>query len=192
MTKASFMELLKHNPVIASVKSPEGVVEVKKHLCDIVFVLFGDILSIAGIVAELKAHNKTVFVDTDLIEGLSSKSIAVDFIAKKTEADGILSAKAPMITAAKAQGLLTVHRLFVIDSFSFHGVVKQVKASRPDCVQILPGCAPKIIEWSAEYITVPIIAGGLICERSMIVDALKAGAVSTTTSGAELWSLKDF
>ena len=47
----------------------------------VVFVLYGDVSTIAGIVEHIKEAGKTVVVHMDLIAGLSSRVEAVDFIS---------------------------------------------------------------------------------------------------------------
>ncbi|MGU0016425.1 glycerol-3-phosphate responsive antiterminator [Escherichia coli] len=51
-----------------------------------------------------------------------------------TEADGIISTKASMLKAARAEGFFCIHRLFIVDSISFHNIDKQVAQSNPDCI----------------------------------------------------------
>ena len=85
-----FYEIVEENPVIAAVKDEEGVEtcctmeEVK-----VIFVLYGDICSIPGIVKRIKEAGKTALVHIDLITGLSAKEAAVDYIKNSTSADGI-------------------------------------------------------------------------------------------------------
>lgn len=52
-------------------------------------------LPIPSIVEKVKGSGKLAFVHMDLIQGLSSKEAAVDYISKFTKADGIISTKAP-------------------------------------------------------------------------------------------------
>lgn len=180
---------LKSTPVIASIKDEAGLKRLLACECKIVFVLFGTILNIGDMVKQLKDRGKIVFVDVDLIDGFASKDIVTDYLRKHTQADGVLSSKANMIKAAKAQGFYTVHRLFIIDSFSFHNIDKQLKVSQPDCVQILPGAMPKVIKWIAEIVRTPIIVGGLVCEEDDVITALEAGAASTSSTNPELWTM---
>ena len=49
----------------------------------------------------------------DLIDGLSSKEVAVTFLRENTLADGIISTKPPIVKAAKEQGLLAIQRFFL-------------------------------------------------------------------------------
>ena len=78
-----FYEAVEQNPIIAAAKNEEDL-EVCCSLEDIriVFILFGDICSIMEIVERVKASGKSAMVHIDLINGLSSKEIAVEFVKK--------------------------------------------------------------------------------------------------------------
>ncbi len=78
-------EALEENPIIAAVKNMDDL-EVCCSIADIrvVFILFGDICSISSIVKRLKDAGKIAIVHIDLIVGLSSKEITVDFIKTTT------------------------------------------------------------------------------------------------------------
>ena len=47
--KKEFLEALRDSPVIAAVKNPEGLQNCLTSDCSIAFVLYGDMLNIAGI-----------------------------------------------------------------------------------------------------------------------------------------------
>ena len=61
-------------------------------------------------------------VHVDLISGLSSKEIVVDFIRKNTEADGIISTKAALIKRGKELKMFTVLRYFLLDSMAYENI----------------------------------------------------------------------
>jgi glycerol-3-phosphate responsive antiterminator len=128
-------------------------------------------------------------VHMDLVNGLSSREISVDFICHETAADGIISTKQPQIRRAKELGMYTVHRFFVIDSAAYDNVEKHVKSVCPDCVELMPGVMPKVIRRMKQHISVPIIAGGLISDKEDIMAALDAGATSISTTRSALWFL---
>lgn len=182
-------EILRENPVIASVKDEAGVRSALRSECKIVFLLYGSVLNISSIVQVLKKHGKMVFVDVDLLDGFASKEIVVTYLKLHTTADGVLSSKAFMVKAAKEQGLLAIHRLFLIDSMSYQNARKQIKISKADCVEILPGCMPRVISWLLEDVTIPLIAGGLVCDKDDVVAALKAGATAVASSNEGVWSM---
>ena len=94
-------DAMDNSPIIAAIKDMAGL---KKCLtCDsqVIFILFGDICNIADIVDKVKAAGKTAMVHIDLINGLSGKEIAVDFIRKYTHADGIITTKPVLIKRAR-------------------------------------------------------------------------------------------
>jgi glycerol uptake operon antiterminator len=181
--------ILQDNPIIAGIKNDEGLNSVLDSDCKIVFILYGDLLNIGSIVQKVKERGKMAFVNVDLLDGFSNKEIVVKYLKLNTKADGILSSKAPMVKAAKSYGLFSVHRFFLIDSFSFHSLDKQIEISQPDCIEIMPGCMPKVISWVLEKINIPVIAGGLVCEKDDVVAALKAGAIAISSTNTEVWSM---
>ena len=185
-----FLAIIKENPSIPGIKDDDDFRQVLQLPSKVVFVLYGNVLTIPSMIAKLKAAGKFVLVNVDLIEGFSSKDIVVKYFKEHTQVDGILSSKAAMIKAAKALGLFTIHRFFVIDSFSYHNLSKQVELSKPDCVEIMPGCMPKVISWVLKDIRVPLIAGGLVCDRESAEEALKAGAKAISSTNKVVWGLR--
>ena len=139
------MEQFEDCPVIAAVKDEEGLRACLDSEIRIVFVLYGDICSISGIVGRLKDAGKTVIVHLDLISGLSGKEIAVSFIHSTTAADGIISTKPALIRQAKELGMFTVMRFFAIDSMAFENIRRQSESVHPDFIEVLPGLMPKVI-----------------------------------------------
>lgn len=186
---AAVDELLLDCPVIASVKDEAGVQAACEAAPPIVFVLFGSILTVPDLVERLRAAGKTVLVNVDLIDGLVSRDIAVDFLAERTRVHGVLSSKAAVLKTAKARGLLAVHRFFLVDSLSYHNLGKQLAISRPDYVEILPGCVPRVISWLRAETEVPIIAGGLVCDKEDVLAALGAGATAIASSNTDVWAM---
>ena len=181
------MEQFEDCPVIAAVKDEEGLKACINSEIGIVFVLFGDICSISGIVKRLKDAGKTVIVHLDLISGLSGKEIAVTFIRNTTDADGIISTKPALIRQAKECNLFTVMRFFAIDSMAFDNIRRQSESVHPDIIEVLPGLMPKVIRRICTESRIPVIAGGLITDREDIMAALNAGAISISTTNRQVW-----
>jgi glycerol uptake operon antiterminator len=181
-----FLKLLKQTPVILAIKSMEGLENCLRENCAIIFILFGDILSIPGIVAKIKDAGKAAIVHLDLIDGLSAHDAAVNFLAGNTRTDGIISTRANVLKTARARGLLAIQRFFVLDSMSLINIEKHLPLHHADAIEILPGLMPKIIRRIAGIIEKPIIAGGLISDRKDVHLALEAGAVSVSTSNSAL------
>jgi len=181
------MEKLEYNPVVAAVKSWEGLKKSLDSECGIVFCLFGSIVEIPKIVDELKINNKLTFIHLDLVDGLSPKEAAVDYVRAYTKADGIISTKANLVRYASALGLLTVQRFFILDSIAMRNTLRQLPEIAADAIEILPGIMPKIFREVAKLTKKPIIAGGLISDKEDILSALEAGATAISSTSEELW-----
>ncbi|MGZ0711720.1 glycerol-3-phosphate responsive antiterminator (plasmid) [Coraliomargarita sp. W4R53] len=182
-------DILLLHPVIASIKDEAGLQAVLRVHCPVVFVLFGSMLTIADIVRTLKDAGRTVFVDVDLVDGFSNKPVVIDFLKQYSQADGVLSSKALMVKYAKSVGFLSIHRLFLVDSFSYENVPKQVSLSGADALEILPGCMPRVLSWVKDDTDLPLIAGGLVCDKQDVVAALGAGAMAIASSNRDVWQM---
>ncbi|WP_320046108.1 glycerol-3-phosphate responsive antiterminator [uncultured Ilyobacter sp.] len=180
--------LFSDNIVIPSIKDANGLEKALRTEHKVVFVLYGDLLNIGEIIKKLKDKGKIVFVNLDLLVGFSSKEIIIPYLKKYTELDGILSSKASLVKESKKHGLISIHRFFLIDSFSYQNMYKQLKISKPDILEILPGW-DKVVSWTKKKVDIPIISGGLVCKDDMVRQSIKAGAVAVSTTNIKLWNL---
>lgn len=187
MKQQDILEQFEDCPVVAAIKDEQGLNRCLSSDIRIVFVLYGDICSIGDIVGRLKKDGKTVLVHIDLIGGLSSREVAVDFLKNTTETDGVISTKPAIIKQAKELGLFAVMRFFVIDSIAFESIRRQTESVHPDMIEVLPGVMPKIISRICIHSRTPVIAGGLIADKEDIMAALSAGAVSISTTNQKVW-----
>lgn len=185
--KDSFIKAMEKNPVIAAVKKTEKIAEAAESDCSVVFILCGDIFNLKEMVETAKEKGKLVFIHVDLIDGFSKDSTALKYIAEKISPDGIISTKNSQLKAAKQLGLLTVQRLFIIDSMSIETTVRASASIEPDAVEIMPGIMPKITKRLSAQINMPVIVGGLISEKSDIENAINSGAKGVSTSDNNLW-----
>ena len=185
--KKDYREALEDSPVIAAVKDEAGLMRCLSCESRIVFILYGDICNIASIVDRIKKAGKLAMVHIDLISGLASKEIAVDFIRQYTKADGIISTRPALIRRAKELGLMGILRLFVIDSMAYENLEKQAKQAKPDVIEVLPALMPKVVSRICRISQIPVIAGGLVSEKEDIMSLLAAGVVSVSTTDQDLW-----
>ncbi len=182
-------DILVDAPIIAAIKDEKGLDECLKSDCQVVFILYGNVCNIGSIVSRVKEKNKIAIVHMDLISGLSSKEIAVNFIKQTTEADGIISTKPLIVRRAKELDLLAIQRFFIIDSIALENAKKQIEMYKPDCVEIMPGIMPKILQIMREFVSIPIITGGLLTDKKDVITALSSGADAISTTKTELWRL---
>lgn len=187
LTLDYFMESTEMCPIIAAVKNDVWLQASKKTECPLIYILYGDICSIADIVQQVKDAGKIAIVHIDLIVGFSTKEICVDFIKKYTKADGIISTKPFLIKRANELGLFTIQRFFMIDGITYANVVKHVKDNNPDVVELLPAGLTKIIRYLKEEIDRPIVASGLVQDKEDVIGALSAGAIAISTTNREIW-----
>lgn len=187
--KKEFREALEDSPIIAAIKDDDGLEKCKTSDSHVIFILYGDICNISDIVAKVKEAGKIAMVHLDLITGLSSKEVAVDFIQKYTKADGIITTKPALIKRAKELSLYTILRLFVIDSMAYENIERQLKNAKPDLIEILPALMPKVVSRICKLSSTPVIAGGLVSEKEDIMELLNAGVISVSSTNPNIWFL---
>lgn len=187
-TRKDLLEIIADSPVIAAVKDEEGLEKSLRTDCRIIFILYGNICSLTTIVERIKNRDKLAIVHADLVQGLSAKIEAIDYIKNNTKADGILSTKGNLVKHAADIGLIGILRNFIIDSMAMENVKKQVELAQPDMIEIMPGIMPEIIEKLKNEIKLPLIAGGLISDKKDVIAALSAGADAVSTTKEELWN----
>ena len=188
-----FYDAVEANPVIAAVKSDAGLqAAVEMEEIQVIFVLYGDVCTIPEILERIKAAGKKAMVHIDLIAGLSAKEISVEFIARQTRADGIITTKPALVRRAKERGIFAVLRFFVIDSLALKNIENlemQCGTSRPDFIEVLPGVMPKVLGRIAKVSRIPMIAGGLITEKEDVIAALSVGAIAVSSTNQDVWKL---
>ena len=188
--KQELMDAIQETPVIAAVKDDDGLQNaLQNENIRVVFILYGDICNISTLVQRIHAAGKFAIVHVDLIAGLASKEVAVDFIRSQTEADGIISTRPHLIRRGRELGMLTVLRVFAIDSKAVSNLGKETGIGMPDLIEVLPGTIYKVIARLSRELPVPLIAGGLLADKADVTAALSAGALCVSASDPELWDL---
>ena len=188
LTKDFFMEATENCPVIPEIINDEWLEALSESDCDIVYIVYGDICTIPEIVEKVKQAGKMAIVHMDLIVGLSSKEISVDFLKKYTRADGIISMKPAMIKRANDVGLFTIQRFYLMDRFTYVNIEKHIKNCKPDVVEFLPAGLSKVMSYLVEKIDRPVVASGLTQDKADVMGALKAGAIAVATSNRTVWN----
>ena len=187
-----FLDAVEANPIIAAVKDDKGLRNcLNREELTVIFILYGDIRSIGGIVERIHEAGKIAMVHIDLITGLTAKEVSVDYICEDVRADGIISTKAFMINRAKKLGMYTVLRFFLIDSMALKNIecLGSQHDQLPDVVEVLPGLMPKILTKICQISKGPVIAGGLISDKEDVMGALAAGAAAVSSTNPDVWEL---
>ena len=142
MNRLQLLELLADGPVIAAVKDEAGLAAALKSDVAVIFLLYGDVLTIGDMASRVHQAGKRVFVHLDLVDGLASREIAADFIARNTVADGVLSTKAGLCRRAKDLGLIAIQRFFLLDSMALKNIEHPPAHDPSDFIEVLPGLMP--------------------------------------------------
>lgn len=181
---ANLNERLELSPVIAAIRDSKWAAALASP-SEILFYLEPHLTTVRARISEAHKAGKLIFVHLDLAEGIGKDKEGVAFLAD-CGADGIISTRAQIIRFAKELNLLTVQRFFALDSQGLDSILEMLKSSHPHYMEIMPGVIPKVL---ARFATgsIPVIAGGLIEEKTEITAALSAGAIAVSTGSESLW-----
>lgn len=188
--KKIFADKMAKNPIIVGVKDINNLEAALESDCEIVFLLCGTIFNLKEITQKVKSKGKLIFIHVDLIDGFSRDATALKYISEEIKPDGIISTKNNQLKVAKSLGLLTVQRIFIIDSLSIDTAIKASQMIEPDAIEIMPGIMPRITKQLSTSLDVPVIVGGLISKEEEVKNALQSGALGVSTSEKSLWGFK--
>ena len=179
-------ERIERAPVIAAIHDDKWDEAINSPV-EVIIHLNISIFSLKKYVDQAHSANKLLLVHADLLEGIGKDKQGVEFL-KSCGVDGIISTKAHIIRHAKSCGLLTVQRMFLLDSQGIESMDDVLSSTSPDYVEIMPGVVTKAIIRFSKGKT-PVIAGGLIETKAEVTAALSSGAVAVSTGKTELWYL---
>lgn len=183
----SFYSRIAQNPIIAAVNDLNNLNSALNSPCENIFLLTGNIFNLEDIVYKIKSHEKGVYVHLDLVDGISKDNWGLEYIVKNVKPDGIITTKSNLIKLAKELDILTIQRLFILDSLSLDTGIRSIKSTKPDAVEILPGIMPKIVKKIFKETNIPIITGGLIMDKEDVIKSLNSGAIAISTSNEKVW-----
>ena len=183
------LDQLEAYPIIAAVRDEKGIAEALASPVKVIFLLNGTLSNIRTRINQVKESGKVVFVHLEMMSGLSKDQAAVEFLQMEMKPTGILTTKPNLTQKARNLGLITVQRLFMLDSLSIQTGIKMVNVNRPDLIEIMPAILPKVILRVKQESKIPIIAGGMVETKEEIIELLKVGATAVSTSKSALWFL---
>lgn len=187
--KEALVRELTARPVIAAVRREADVLQAASSPVAAVFLLGGSILTLPRWTRLLREAGKLVFIHLDLSEGLGRDAAAVRWCAENMSLSGMISTRTQLLAVASEAGLMTIQRMFLMDSASLDSGMRLMRANPPDLVELLPGLVPKAIRLVSERLSVPVIAGGMVTESDEVAQALSAGALAVSSSEKILWRM---
>jgi glycerol uptake operon antiterminator len=181
-------EVLSQTRIIAAVRNEETLACALASPIKIVYLLFGNPMTIANMVKAVQDCGKLPLVNADLLQGFSRDSFAVEYLAHCGTA-GIISTNHETLRAARAQELVTVLRTFMIDSASVDSGRRFLAHFQPDAVELLPAiAAPLVIDRIREgHPDLHVIAGGLVTNLKQVEALVAAKIDAVSLSDPQLW-----
>lgn len=133
---------------------------------------------------------KYLLAHVDLIEGVGKDEAGMRYL-KRLGLEGVVSVKWQLLRYAKENKLLTVQRLFLVDSEAIRTGLKVIKKLTPDAIEILPATVPKFaIDEFHKVTDLCILGGGLLRTEADVHTALSNGLTAVTASRRNLWKLR--
>lgn len=177
------------HPIICSVRNSDDlsfVLQLGMPRC--VFLLGTSLDAVPHTVSALLAKGHMPFVHVDLVEGLRPDAAGLRFLVAHAKPMGIISTHRSVVEKAADMGLMTILRVFILDSEALGKGRTLVSHLMPDFVELLPGVA--LMDMSERYFKdfrVSILAGGLIDTKEQVSTLLAKGVTGISTSSRSIW-----
>ncbi|XMB86647.1 glycerol-3-phosphate responsive antiterminator [Mycoplasmatota bacterium WC44] len=171
-------------PAVKSVKDLEKFLKTNYDFC----ILMGMHISVLkSIVERVHIVGKKCLLHIDLINGLSNDEYGAEYAIQFFGVDGLVSTKASVIRIAKKKKVISIFRIFLIDTYSLNKSIERTNELKPDFVEVLPAISHNVISTIKERINTPIVGGGLIQTKQDIDECIDHGMKAITTSNVDLW-----
>ncbi|MCJ1668303.1 glycerol-3-phosphate responsive antiterminator [Staphylococcus sp. NRL 19/737] len=171
-------------PAIRNMKDLEKLTQSDYKVCVLLDMHIGHLKSVMDL---LRKHDIEAYIHIDLIKGMAHDEFACEYIIQTYNPKGIVSTKTKVIQKAKSLNILTIFRVFIIDSQALNRSIQLIKKVQTDFVEVLPGIAHKIVTIVRNETSSKVIAGGLIDDDREVQEAIDSGASYVTTSNRTLW-----
>ncbi|MFN2339805.1 MAG: glycerol-3-phosphate responsive antiterminator, partial [Halanaerobium sp.] len=175
-------------PAVRNIKDLKKAMQIKESV--LIFLLTGSIFDLENAMKLAHDNDKILMVNIDLVNGIAHDKEGIRYLADNDLCDGIISTKGYLIKEASKYGLMTVQRVFLLDSASLISAEKSLNSQTVDAVEILPGiAAPYFIERQKnKRYNYPVIAGGLIQSKIEVENLKEKGVFAVSTSSHQLWN----
>lgn len=189
MTKLEFLRLARQYPVAAAIKAQEDVEYAVETDVRLLFFLKGDAFQLAPIIKQAHEHGKGIVVHVDLISGVGKDRAGIHYL-HQVGVDAIITSRSQLVAAGKAEGLVTIQRLLLVDDSALDSGVRTIARAAPDMVEVLPGVIfPSVASTLRQLLPGPFIAGGFIRTALDVERIQNAGGVLSSSSNYDLWRL---
>jgi len=184
-------EKLAHHPIIPALRSPADLDAALAFQPPVLMLLKGDIFDLGRVIERCRQQNTLALIHIDLIEGVGRDKAGLRFLRDTLGLEGVVSTRSNLLKEARSLGLVSILRLFVLDSAAYQTGISLLHALQPDAVELMPGVVvPHLAQDLARDISQPLIASGILRNEADIRQVLAAGAAAVTTSQQQMWGLK--
>lgn len=187
MTKHEFLRLTGLYPVAAALKSHEDIQVALDSDAQLLFLLKGDAFQLEPFVAQVHQRRKGIVVHVDLVSGTGKDRAGIQFL-HQIGVDAIITSRSQLISAGRAEGLVTIQRLLLVDDSALETGVRTIERAAPDFVEVLPGIIfPEVAPLLQQLLPGPFIAGGFIRTAADVARIQAAGGILSSSSTSALW-----
>lgn len=187
MTKQEFLRLAHLFPVAAAIKTNDDIPVALESDSLLLFILKGDAFQLAPFVSEAHQYGKGLVVHVDLVSGIGKDRAGIQYL-RQIGVDAIITTRAQLVAAAKAEGMVTIQRLILLEDSALETGVRTIARAAPDIVEVLPGIIfPEIAPTLRQLLPGPFIAGGFIRTPEDIARIQAAGGILSSSSTQQLW-----
>ena len=173
--------------VLPAIRKIEDVEKMMSSNYEYLVILDMHVSRLKPIFQMAQANHKKLIIHMDLIHGLKSDEYSTEFICQEFKPFGLISTKGSVILKARQKGVISIQRLFLLDTSSIEKSFALIERTKPDFIEVLPGIMPKIIKDIRNRTKREVFAGGFIDTIEEVEQAFAAGAITVTTSKKELW-----
>ena len=187
MTKQEFLRLARLYPVAAAIKSNEDIQVALDSDVLLLFILKGDAFQLAPSVEQTHQRGKAFVVHVDLVSGVGKDRAGIQYL-RRVGVDAIITSRSQLVLAGRAEGLITIQRLLLVDDSALESGVRTIARAAPDIVEILPGIIfPEVAPTLQQLLPGPFIAGGFIRTATDVGRIQAAGGILSSSSTYQLW-----
>lgn len=187
MTRQEFLRLAMRYPVAAAVKSSEDMQTALESDALLLFMLKGDGFQIEPAVTQAHKKGKGIVVHIDLVGGIGKDRAGIQYL-HQIGVDAVITSRSQLVAAGRAEGLVMIQRLLLVDDSALETGVKTIARAAPDFIEVLPGIIfPEMAAILQQLLPGPFIAGGFIRDSAEVARIQAAGAVLSSSSAYKLW-----
>ncbi len=187
MTRQEFLRLAMRYPVAAAVKSNEDIQTALESDALLLFMLKGDAFQIEPSVVQAHKKGKGIVVHIDLVGGIGKDRAGIQYL-HQIGVDAVITSRSQLVAAGRAEGLVMIQRLLLVDDSALETGVRTIARAAPDFIEVLPGIIfPEMAAILQQLLPGPFIAGGFIRDSAEVARIQAAGAVLSSSSTYGLW-----